>query len=156
MNIKEVAELTRVPAKTIRFYEDIGLIRPGRADNGHRRFSERDLHKLAFIGRARSLGFTVEDCRSLLSLWPSRGSFAPEVRSGAGIVGELVIDTDPVSSRASGGSSSTTSIRARQERPSVAFLAAGRRLCPRVPGARRSGGITVASPDRAGALRETI
>jgi hypothetical protein len=43
MNIKEVAELTRVPAKTIRFYEDIGLIRPGRADNGHRRFSDREL-----------------------------------------------------------------------------------------------------------------
>ncbi len=34
MNIKEVAEISRLPAKTIRFYEEIGLVRPGRAPNG--------------------------------------------------------------------------------------------------------------------------
>ena len=80
MNIKEVAELSRVPAKTIRFYEEIGLVRPGRADNGYRRFSDRDLHKLAFVGRARSLGFSVEDCRTLLSLYEDRDRASAEVR----------------------------------------------------------------------------
>ena len=80
MNIKEVAALSRVPAKTIRFYEEIGLVKPGRADNGYRRFSERDLHKLAFIGRARSLGFTVEDCRTLLSLYEDRDRASAEVK----------------------------------------------------------------------------
>ena len=80
MNIKEVAELSRVPAKTIRFYEEIGLVRPGRAGNGYRRFSERDLHKLAFIGRARSLGFSVEDCRTLLSLYEDRDRASAEVK----------------------------------------------------------------------------
>ena len=80
MNIKEVAEISRLPAKTIRFYEEIGLVRPGRAPNGYRRFSERDLHKLAFIGRARSLGFTVEDCRTLLSLYEDRHRASAEVK----------------------------------------------------------------------------
>ncbi len=80
MNIKEVAELSRVPAKTIRFYEEIGLVRPGRAGNGYRRFSEHDLHKLAFIGRARSLGFSVEDCRTLLSLYEDRDRASAEVK----------------------------------------------------------------------------
>lgn len=81
MNIKEVAALSRVPAKTIRFYEEIGLVKPGRAGNGYRRFSERDLHKLAFIGRARSLGFTVEDCRTLLSLYEDRDRASAEVKA---------------------------------------------------------------------------
>jgi Cu(I)-responsive transcriptional regulator len=80
MNIKDAAALSRVPAKTIRFYEDIGLIRPGRASNGYRHFSERDAHKLAFIGRARSLGFTVEDCRTLLSLYDDRDRTSAEVK----------------------------------------------------------------------------
>ena len=70
MNIKEVAEISRLSAKTIRFHEEIGLVRPGRASNGRRRFEDRDLHKLAFIGRAGSLGSSVEeDCRTLLSLY---------------------------------------------------------------------------------------
>jgi MerR family transcriptional regulator, copper efflux regulator len=72
MNIKEVAEISRLSAKTIRFYEEIGLVRPGQAPNGYRRFSDRDLHKLAFVGHARSLCFTVEDCRTLLSLYEDR------------------------------------------------------------------------------------
>ena len=80
MNIKEVAGISRLPAKTIRFYEEIGLVRPGRAANGYRRFSEHDLHKLAFIGRARNLGFTVEDCRTLLSLYEDRGRASAEVK----------------------------------------------------------------------------
>ena len=84
MNIKEVAAMTRVPAKTIRFYEEIGLVKPGRASNGYRRFSEQDLHKLAFIGRARSLGFTVEDCRTLLSLYEDRERASAEVKRVAG------------------------------------------------------------------------
>jgi MerR family transcriptional regulator, copper efflux regulator len=80
MNIKEVAEISRLPPKTIRFYEEIGLVRPARAPNGYQRFAERDLHKLAFIGRARSLGFTVEDCRMLLSLYEDRDRASAEVK----------------------------------------------------------------------------
>ncbi len=69
MNIGEVAARSDVPAKTIRYYEDIGLITPQRNDNGYRYFRETDLHKLTFLGRARALGFTIEDCRTLLALY---------------------------------------------------------------------------------------
>jgi len=83
MNIKDASRLSGLPAKTIRFYEDIGLIRPARAQNGYRSFSARDLHKLAFIGRARSLGFTVEDCRLLLSLYEDRQRASADVKQVA-------------------------------------------------------------------------
>ena len=69
MNIGEVAKRAGLPPKTIRYYDDIGLIRPMRSDNGYRAFHENDLHKLAFMGRARALGFSIEDCRTLLALY---------------------------------------------------------------------------------------
>jgi Cu(I)-responsive transcriptional regulator len=69
MNIGDVAARSGLPPKTIRYYEDIGLVRPQRSANGYRAFRESDLHKLAFLGRARALGFTIEDCRALLALY---------------------------------------------------------------------------------------
>lgn len=69
MNIKEVSKRAGLPPKTIRYYEDIGLIRPQRSANGYRVFQQRDLHKLAFLARARALGFSIEDCRTLLALY---------------------------------------------------------------------------------------
>ncbi|MGR3805916.1 Cu(I)-responsive transcriptional regulator [Marinibacterium profundimaris] len=69
MNIGAAAKRTGLPAKTIRYYEEIGLIRPARDPNGYRDFSETDVHKLAFLGRARSFDFSIEDCRSLLALY---------------------------------------------------------------------------------------
>ena len=69
MNIGTAAKRTGLPTKTIRYYEDIGLIRPARDTNGYRDFSESDVHKLAFLGRARSFDFSIEDCRSLLALY---------------------------------------------------------------------------------------
>lgn len=81
MNIKDVADRSGLPAKTIRYYEEIGLIRPLRAANGYRAFRETDLHKLAFIGRARSLGFTIEDCRSLVALYEDKGRASADVKA---------------------------------------------------------------------------
>lgn len=69
MNIGDVSKISGLPAKTIRYYEGIGLVRPQRLSNGYRKFEDSDLHKLRFLGRARSLGFTIEDCRALLALY---------------------------------------------------------------------------------------
>jgi Cu(I)-responsive transcriptional regulator len=80
MNIKEVAARAGLPAKTIRYYEEIGLITPLRQANGYRAFRESDLHKLAFLGRARSLGFSIEDCRALLALWEDRSRASADVK----------------------------------------------------------------------------
>ncbi|HRY27356.1 MAG: Cu(I)-responsive transcriptional regulator [Rhodobacteraceae bacterium] len=83
MNIGDVAERSGLPAKTIRYYEDIGLIRPKRSGNGYRFFGSVDLHKLAFLGRARSLGFTIEECRALLALYEDEGRASSEVKQVA-------------------------------------------------------------------------
>ncbi len=68
MNISDISEKTQLPAKTIRYYEDIGLVCPNRSANGYRVFDDKDLHKLTFLGRSRALGFSIEDCRVLLAL----------------------------------------------------------------------------------------
>jgi len=81
MNIGDVSELSELPAKTIRYYEDIGLVRPARSANGYRDFNESDLHKLVFVGRARSLGFGIEDCRLLLSLYEDRSRESADVKA---------------------------------------------------------------------------
>lgn len=80
MNIGEVAERSGLPPKTIRYYEDIGLVTPLRGANGYRNFRESDAHKLAFLGRARALGFTIDDCRTLLALWEDRNRASADVR----------------------------------------------------------------------------
>ena len=80
MNVGDVADLSGLPAKTIRYYEDIGLVEPLRSANGYRSFRQSDVHKLAFLGRARALGFTIEDCRSLLKLYADTDRASAEVK----------------------------------------------------------------------------
>ncbi|MEM9394597.1 MAG: Cu(I)-responsive transcriptional regulator [Pseudomonadota bacterium] len=81
MNIGEVAARAGMPSKTIRYYEEIGLIRPSRSANGYRAFHESDLHKLAFLGRARALGFSIEDCRTLLALYEDGSRESAQVKA---------------------------------------------------------------------------
>ena len=83
MNIGDVARQSGLPPKTIRYYEDIGLIRPQRSENGYRSFRESDLHKLAFLGRARALGFTIEDCRTLMALYEDDHRESAQVKAVA-------------------------------------------------------------------------
>ncbi|WP_370253923.1 Cu(I)-responsive transcriptional regulator [Nioella sp.] len=80
MNIGDVAERSGLPPKTIRYYEDIGLVTPQRSSNGYRSFRESDLHKLTFLGRARSLGFSIEDCRALLALYEDETRASGDVK----------------------------------------------------------------------------
>lgn len=80
MNIGDVSTRTGLPAKTIRYYEDINLIKPLRDDNGYRRFRDQDIHKLNFLGRARALGFTIEDCRTLMALYEDESRASADVK----------------------------------------------------------------------------
>ncbi|WP_227268011.1 Cu(I)-responsive transcriptional regulator [Roseobacter weihaiensis] len=80
MNIGDASTRSGLPPKTIRYYEDIKLILPLRDSNGYRAFRDSDVHKLTFLGRARALGFTIEDCRSLLALWEDKERASADVR----------------------------------------------------------------------------
>ena len=81
MIIGDVAEKSGLPPKTIRYYEDIGLITPQRSANGYRSFRATDLHKLAFLGRARAMGFSIEECRALLQLYGDKSRASAEVKA---------------------------------------------------------------------------
>lgn len=83
MNIGDAASQTGLPAKTIRYYEDIDLIKPGRADNGYRDYSDTDVHRLRFLQRARGLGFTIDECRGLLSLYDDKHRASADVKAMA-------------------------------------------------------------------------
>ena len=73
MNISQAAKASGISAKMIRHYEAIGLLRKvARTYANYRVYSANDVHTLRFIRRARSLGFSIEDIRELLSLWQNK------------------------------------------------------------------------------------
>ena len=66
--IKELSVRTGVPTKTIRYYEEIGLLPPSRrADNGFRVYDDTDVERLRFIGRARALDFALDEIAEILA-----------------------------------------------------------------------------------------
>ena len=92
MNIGQAAARSGVPPKTIRYYEEIGLVAPApRAGNGYRAYGETELHVLRFIQRARSLGFSVKECRQLLDLYRDPDRASAEVKA---LTGQRVREID--------------------------------------------------------------
>ncbi|MCH8530747.1 MAG: Cu(I)-responsive transcriptional regulator [Saccharospirillum sp.] len=81
MQIKAAAQASGLPAKTIRYYESLGLIHARRTDNGYRHYSQADLDRMIFIKRSRNLGFTLDECRNLLSLYENPSRASAEVKS---------------------------------------------------------------------------
>jgi MerR family copper efflux transcriptional regulator len=69
MHIGAVAERTGLSLRTLRHYDDVGLLRPsGRTDGGFRLYTERDVDRLLVVRRMKPLGFTLEEMRELLDL----------------------------------------------------------------------------------------
>lgn len=82
MNIGEAAERSGVPAKTIRYYESIGLIGPAiRSENHYRSYSDADVATLRLVGRARRLGFSIEDLKNLVALYRDRHRASADVKA---------------------------------------------------------------------------
>lgn len=85
MNISAAAQRSGVPAKTIRYYESIGLMPSTRRQaNGYRDYTEADVHVLSFVKRARGLGFSVEEVGELLNLWRNKRRSSANVKAVAG------------------------------------------------------------------------
>lgn len=81
MRIGDAAKQAGVAERTLRYYESIGLVAPERRENGYRDYAPQDVEKLRFVARARGLGFSVEDCRTLLSLYEDKGRASADVRA---------------------------------------------------------------------------
>ncbi|HEY0439625.1 MAG TPA: Cu(I)-responsive transcriptional regulator [Xanthobacteraceae bacterium] len=84
MNIGQASKTSGVSAKMIRYYEAIGLLpEADRRESGYRDYCTADIHRLAFVRRARDLGFSMEQIRALLSLWSDTSRSDAEVRAVA-------------------------------------------------------------------------
>jgi MerR family copper efflux transcriptional regulator len=82
MNIGQAAKRSGVPAKTIRYYESIGLIpAAGRTASGYRAYTAPEIEMLRFIHRARGLGFSVAQVAGLLDLWRDRSRASADVKA---------------------------------------------------------------------------
>lgn len=80
-NIGDAAQRSGVSAKMIRHYEGIGLIPPaGRTFAGYRIYTDADVHRLQFVRRARTLGFSIKQIEALLRLWDDRSRASAEVK----------------------------------------------------------------------------
>ena len=82
MNIGEASKASGVSTKMIRYYEQIKLITPAhRTESSYRTYGDSDVHTLQFIRRARDLGFSVEQMKTLLALWRDRSRASSDVKA---------------------------------------------------------------------------
>jgi len=78
MKIKELANLTGLSIPTLRYYEDLGLLKPQRLANNYREFSEADLNWLAFIQRGKAAGMSLAMIQQYSDLREQGDSTIPE------------------------------------------------------------------------------
>jgi Cu(I)-responsive transcriptional regulator len=80
-NVGEAARLSYVSAKMVRHYESLGLLPTvSRTDSGYRQYTDKEIHTLRFIRRARDLGFSMAEISELLKLWQNRRRSSSSVK----------------------------------------------------------------------------
>jgi DNA-binding transcriptional MerR regulator len=83
LNIGQVAKVTGMAARTIRYYEEVGVLpSPYRTAAGYRQYTEDGVQQLLFIRRARALGLSLRHLRALTTALDGgrRGPARPRVR----------------------------------------------------------------------------
>ena len=81
MNIGNAAKLSGLTVKSVRYYAEIGLVKPLTNErNGYRDYSHDDVAKLGFVGKARKFNFSIRECRDLLSLYEDKNRSSKEVK----------------------------------------------------------------------------
>ena len=92
MNISQAAQACGLPNKTIRYYEEIGLVVPKRQEgNDYRVYCLDDIAQLRFLQRARAVGFSLDECRELLALYAYPQRRCAQVKA---LVSEKIIQVD--------------------------------------------------------------
>ena len=82
MKIGKAAERAGLSVKTVRYYADIGLVTPYQdSQNSYRDYSQDDVAKLQFVGKARRYDFSIDECRDLLSLYQDKSRSSSEVKA---------------------------------------------------------------------------
>ncbi|MPW27997.1 MerR family transcriptional regulator [Agarivorans sp. B2Z047] len=79
--IGEVAKLSGLSVKTVRYYHDVGLVKAIKADNGYRYYRQEQVTHLRFLGNCRELGFSLLQSQQLLSLYVDKQRCASEVKA---------------------------------------------------------------------------
>ncbi len=81
MNIGEAAKKSNLTVKTVRYYANIELVKPKRNIlSGYRVYSNEDIEKLLFVGKARKFDFSITECRELLELYDNNERSSSEVK----------------------------------------------------------------------------
>ena len=81
MNIGKAAKLSNLTIKAVRYYANIGLVKPQQnITTGYRDYTDDEVAKLKFIGKARKFDFSIYECRELLSLYEDKNRTSKEVK----------------------------------------------------------------------------
>ena len=81
MNIGKAAKLSNLTIKTLRYYANIGLVKPRQnISSGYREYTKEEVAKLKFIGKARKFDFSITECKELLSLYEDKNRTSKEVK----------------------------------------------------------------------------
>ena len=81
MNIGKASKLSLLTVKAVRYYDNIGLVKPYQnISSGYREYNEEDVLKLKFVGKARKFNFSIDECRELLSLYENKSRPSKDVK----------------------------------------------------------------------------
>ncbi len=81
MNIGKASKLSELTVKAVRYYDNIGLVKPHQnIFSGYREYKEEDVLKLKFVGKARKFNFSINECRELLSLYENKSRTSKDVK----------------------------------------------------------------------------